>query len=81
MYRMKQMAAVLRKEELDIKYHCYYSQTESLAYIPKRTQLNDILKTDQGQSSDMPVVIQVERDHHTFFWAKVAEEALHHLSS
>ena len=43
MYRMKQMAAMLRKKELDIKYHCYYSQMESLTYIPKRTHLNDIL--------------------------------------
>ena len=43
MYRMKQMAAILRNTELDIKYHCYYSQMESLTYIPKRTHLNDIL--------------------------------------
>ena len=33
----------IEKRELDIKYHSYYNQTESLAYIPKRTQLNDIL--------------------------------------
>ena len=43
MYRMKQMAAIFTKHELDIKYHCYYSQMESLTYIPKRTHLNDIL--------------------------------------
>ena len=43
MYRMKQMAAMLRKNKLDIKYHCYYNQMESLTYIPKRTHLNDIL--------------------------------------
>ena len=43
MYRMKQMAAILRKKELDIKYHCYYSQMGSSTYIPKRTHLNDIL--------------------------------------
>ena len=43
MYRMKQMAAIFTKHELDIKYHCYYSQMKSLTYIPKRTHLNDIL--------------------------------------
>ena len=43
MCRMKQMAAILRKKELDIKYHCYYSQMGSSTYIPKRTHLDDII--------------------------------------
>ena len=41
MCRMKQMAAILRKKELDIKYHSYYSQMESLTYIKK--ELTEII--------------------------------------
>ena len=66
MYRMKQMAAMLRKKELDIKYHFYYSQMESLTYIPKIIRLNNILCNVVAISILLNIVLQTLYTSNTY---------------